>query len=102
MTLIYNVVALVYWLTPVVESAHWGYLSPGTALAAFSSVVFLKLFAFFVNTFGNYDKLYGSLGASMVLLVCFYSIALVLIIGFELNVGINSQKEPSPTQKSIK
>ncbi len=91
--LIYNIVALVYWLTPVVESAHWGFLSPGTAFAALSSVIFLKLFGYFVNTFGNYDKLYGSLGASMVLMVCFYSITLVLIIGFELNVGIKNHVE---------
>ena len=91
--LTYNIIAIIYWLAPVIESAHWGYFSPGTVLATFSSVIFLKLFAYFVNTFGNYDKLYGSLGASIVLMVCFYSIAMVLIIGFELNVGISNGAE---------
>lgn len=86
--LVYNVVGLIYWLAPVVQSVRWNYFNPGTILATLSSVVFLKFFGYFVNTFGNYDKFYGSLGASIVLMVCFYSIALMLIIGFELNLGI--------------
>jgi len=91
-SLTYNIVALIYWLAPVVERVKWGYFSPGAILAAFSTVLFLKIFSYFVNTFGNYDRLYGSLGASMVLLICLYSIALVLIIGFELNVGIKNKE----------
>ncbi len=91
--LIYNVIGLIYWLAPVVQSVRWNYFNPGTILATFASVVFLKLFGFFVNTFGNYDKFYGSLGASIVLMICFYSIAMMLIIGFELNLGIYSKSK---------
>lgn len=86
--LIYNVIGLIYWLAPVVQSVRWNYFNPGTILATFSSVVFLKLFSYFVNTFGRYDQFYGSLGASIVLMICIYSIALMLIVGFELNLGI--------------
>ncbi|MEZ4883340.1 MAG: YihY/virulence factor BrkB family protein [Chitinophagales bacterium] len=91
--LVYNVIALIYRLAPVVENSKWGYVSPGTILATFCSLLFLKIFGYFVNTFGEFDKLYGSLGALIVLMVCYYGIALMLIIGFELNIGIQNRSK---------
>jgi membrane protein len=42
-------------------------------------------FSFYVNNFGAYDAIYGSLGAVIVLLMWLYVMGLVLIIGAEIN-----------------
>ena len=46
----------------------------------------------FLNNFGKYNALYGSIGTIIVFMAVIYINALVLIIGFELNVSINSLK----------
>ena len=49
-------------------------------------------FSYFVNNFGRYNALYGSIGTIMVLMALIYINSLVLLIGFELNVSIKSLK----------
>jgi membrane protein len=39
------------------------------------------LFSIYVGSFGSYDRLYGSLGAVVVLLMWFYVSAFALLIG---------------------
>jgi len=49
-------------------------------------------FSYFVNNFGRYNALYGSIGTIIVLMVIIYINSLVLLIGFELNVSIKTLK----------
>ena len=49
-------------------------------------------FSYFVNNFGTYNVLYGSIGTIIVLMALIFINSLVLLIGFELNVSINSIK----------
>lgn len=65
--------------------------TPGTILAAFLSEMATLGFSFFVNNFGKYNALYGSIGIIMLMALIFIN-SLVLLIGFELNVSIKSLK----------
>ncbi len=47
-------------------------------------------FSYFVNNFGQYNKLYGSIGTIMVVLLWLYFNSFALILGFELNASINN------------
>ena len=49
-------------------------------------------FSYFVDNFGKYNALYGSIGTIIVLMGVIYINSLVLIIGFELNVSIKTLK----------
>ena len=46
----------------------------------------------FVNSFGRYNLLYGSIGTIMVVMALIYLNSLAILIGFELNVSIKSLK----------
>jgi membrane protein len=48
------------------------------------------IFSFWVNHFSNYNKLYGSISAIFILMSLIYVNALVVLMGFELNVTIAS------------
>ncbi len=89
--LIYYSIAFIYKYAPAVEK-KWKLISPGTILATFLSIMATLGFSYFVNNFGKYNALYGSIGTIIVFMAVIYINALVLIIGFELNVSINSLK----------
>lgn len=89
--LIYYSIAFIYKYAPAVEK-KWKLVSPGTILSTFLSILATLGFSYFVNNFGKYNALYGSIGTIIVFMAVIYINSLVLIIGFELNVSINSLK----------
>lgn len=87
--LVYYAIAFIYKYAPAVEK-RWKLISPGTIFGAFLSILATYGFSFFVNTFGKYNALYGSIGTIIVFMALIYINSLVLLIGFELNVSIKS------------
>jgi len=70
----------------------WRFISPGAILATVLILVSSWGFSFYVANFSQYNKLYGSIGTLMVILLWIYINALVLIVGFELNASIAGLK----------
>jgi membrane protein len=63
-------------------------LMPGAILAAISWAILSGLFRLYVANFGNYNKVYGAVGAVIVLLLWLYMTSLVLLLGEQLNVTV--------------
>lgn len=89
--LIYYSIAFIYKYAPAVHK-RWKLISPGTILATSLSIMASLGFSYFVNNFGKYNALYGSIGTIIMLMALIYINSLVLLIGFELNVSIKSLK----------
>ncbi len=89
--LIYYSIAFIYKYAPAVHK-RWTLISPGTILATFLSIMATLGFSAFVNSFGRYNALYGSIGTIIMLMALIFINSLVLLIGFELNVSIKSLK----------
>ncbi len=89
--MIFYSVAFIYKYAPAVHK-RWRLLSPGAILATTLSFLATWGFSSFVNSFGKYNALYGSIGAIIVLMAIVFINSLVLLIGFELNVSIQSLK----------
>ncbi len=89
--LIYYSIAFIYKYAPAVHK-RWTLISPGTILATFLSILATLGFSAFVNSFGRYNALYGSIGTIIMLMALIFINSLVLLIGFELNVSIKSLK----------
>ncbi len=87
--LVYYSIAFIYKYAPAVEK-RWKLISPGTILGTFLSILSTYCFSYFVDTFGKYNALYGSIGTIIVFMALIYINSLVLLIGFELNVSIKS------------
>lgn len=71
-----------------VKRKRWKMFSAGATVSTLGIIVVSLGFAFFVNNFGTYNKLYGSLGALMVTLVWIYVNFIAMLVGFELNTSI--------------
>ena len=89
--LIFLSIAFIYKYAPAVQK-RWRLVSPGTILATTLSILATLGFSYFVNNFGRYNALYGSIGTIIMLMALIYINSLVLLIGFELNVSIKSLK----------
>lgn len=69
--------------------AKWTFFSAGSSLATVLSLVASAGFTYYINQFNSYNKLYGSIGTIIVLMMLIYFNCIVLLIGFELNSSID-------------
>ncbi|MEO6221263.1 MAG: YhjD/YihY/BrkB family envelope integrity protein, partial [Ginsengibacter sp.] len=58
------------------------------------------VFSSFVNNFGRYNLLYGSIGTIMVLMIMIFINSLAVLIGFEFNLSINTLKNIEENEKT--
>jgi membrane protein len=79
--------ALVYYFAPDVEQ-QWRWVTPGSVFAVLAWIGISLLFGFYVENFGNYDLVYGSIGAVIVMLTWMYLSGFVLLVGGEINAEI--------------
>lgn len=91
--LVLNFISIVYYFAPPPIKNKWSYFSPGSILATFLCIITSLLFSFYINNFGRYSLLYGYVGTVMVLLLWLYLNSFILIVGYELNLGIDVNKK---------
>lgn len=97
--LVFLAIALIYKYAPAIEK-KWKLNSPGALLATFMTIAFTYLFSYWVNNFAAYNKVYGSLGSILILMLLIFVNSLVLLIGFELNVSITALKTIANKRKA--
>jgi len=76
--------ATLHYLLPNYKQ-RWLWVIPGALLAVAAWVPGSIAFNFYVNHIGSYNRIYGTLGAFMVLMVWIYLISLVVLVGAEVN-----------------
>lgn len=96
--LIFYSYAFIYKYAPSTKK-KWTLLSPGAVIATSLSIIATIGFSAFVNNFGRYNILYGSIGSIMILMIMIFLNSLVVLIGFEFNVSINSLKTISDEKR---
>lgn len=92
-------ISYIYRHAPAVHK-KWHFINPGSIVATFLMILFTGGFSWWVNNFGNYNELYGSIGTILILMLLIYFNSLVLLIGFELNVSIASLKKIADERKN--
>jgi len=89
-------ISILYYYGPA-DKTGWRFLSIGSIIATLLSVGTSMVFSYYVNNFAQYNKLYGSIGTLLVILLWMYFNSIILLLGFELNASIISAKD----EKSI-
>jgi membrane protein len=87
--IIFLAISFLYWLAPAKRS-EFRFISPGSVLATALFILTSLGFSAYINNYGQYNKLYGSIGTLMVILVWLYLNSIALLIGFELNMSIKA------------
>lgn len=71
----------------------WRAVYPGAVVATLLWLVSTVVFAWYVRSIGNYNVMYGSIGAAIALLVWMYLLSLSALFGCEYNAEIERARE---------
>lgn len=81
------VVGVLYYLCPDIRQ-DWRWVTPGSAFAVTMWFVVSLGFKLYVDNFGDYNKVYGSITGIIVLMLWLYWNGMVLLLGGEINAEI--------------
>ena len=91
------VLAALYRYCPDRNAPKWRWISWGSVTATVLWLIASILFSFYVSKFGDYSKMYGSMGAVIILLMWFYISSYVILLGGELNAEMEHQTRKDTT-----
>jgi len=89
LAMLFATVSFTYYLGPA-KKGGWKFITAGSTMATILIIITSLGFAFYVNNFGQYNKLYGSIGTLIVVLLWIYFNSTIMLLGFELNASIHS------------
>lgn len=81
-------ISFIYYFAPAIHD-RWTFFSTGTIFSTVSGVAASYAFSFYINNFATYNKLYGSLGMLIALMVWLYLLSIILLVGFEYNASVD-------------
>ncbi len=91
MLIYFMTISMLYRYGPATPK-KWRFFSAGSWLATILAVLTFWGFSFYIQNFGNYNKVYGSIGTLIVIMIWLYLNSLIILIGFELNASIDLSK----------
>ncbi|MDO8491166.1 MAG: YihY/virulence factor BrkB family protein [Dehalococcoidia bacterium] len=94
--LILAVFLLLYKLIPNTRT-YWRYVWPGALLAAILFEIARTSFVFYLETFANYQLIYGSIASIIALLVWIYYSAFIMILGAAFTFQYGRMRYPAAT-----
>jgi membrane protein len=83
--------SFLYYLAPAAQS-RFRFISAGSTLSTLLTILASVGFNYYVNSISRYNTLYGSIGTLIILMLWIFFNAMIVLIGFELNVSIRNAK----------
>lgn len=86
--LFFVVISCIYYFGPSVHY-NWSFFSVGSMLATFAGLAISYGFSYYITNFGTYNKIYGSIGALIALMIWVQMLTIVLLFGYEVNASLH-------------
>ncbi|WP_183572421.1 YihY/virulence factor BrkB family protein [Mucilaginibacter sp. X5P1] len=87
----FTTVSILYRYGPA-HKQRWAFINPGSMMATGLAVLTSLGFTYYINHFSHYNKIYGSIGTLIVVMLWLYLNSLIILMGFELNANIDFAK----------
>ncbi len=81
-------ISSLYYFGPEVHS-NWRFFSFGSFFATIFSLIASYAFSAYIARFGTYNKLYGSIGVMIALMIWIMILSVILLVCYELNAAIH-------------
>ncbi|GHM99683.1 hypothetical protein WSM22_11730 [Cytophagales bacterium WSM2-2] len=103
-------ISCIYYFGPAIHY-NWNFFSIGSFTATLAVLGISWAFSFYITNFASYNKVYGSIGALIAMMVWVQLVTLVLLFGYEINASlhyghkmqsINSYQRTSKSAKSFR
>ncbi len=81
----------IYYVAPAIHE-RWNFFSIGALVAAVLCIAVTHAFSYYITNFASYNKLYGSIGTFIGLMIWFLLLSFIILAGFEVNVSIDEAR----------
>lgn len=81
-------ISFIYYFGPAVHY-NWNFFSIGSVVATLGCLGVSYGFSYYVTNFGSYNKVYGSIGALIALMIWIQLLTVVLLFGYEINASLH-------------
>lgn len=85
--LVYTGISLIYHFGPSMHR-RIPFINVGSVIATIMSLTTSLGFSYFINNFGRYNEIYGSIGALIVMMIWIQVNSFILLVGFEMNASV--------------
>lgn len=82
-------ISTLYFFGPAIHY-NWRFFSLGSILATLGTLGVSYGFSFYITNFATYNKVYGSIGVLIAIMVWIQLVTVVLLIGYEVNASIHN------------
>jgi membrane protein len=90
--------AYIFRFAPAVHD-KWKFFSTGSLTAGILITLGFYLFSFYLNNFATYNKLYGSIGAMIAVMLWLFITSLIILVSFEINVSLDKAADRRSVSK---
>jgi membrane protein len=94
LVLVATALSVVYRYGPSRRALQWRWITRGSAFAAVTWLAASALFSWYVANFGSYNKIYGSLGASIGFMTWMWVSLIVVLVGAKLDDELERRSHP--------
>ena len=98
--MIYLATSILYYFGTK-EGRHTRFFSIGALLTTLLIMLTSYLFGIYIENFSQYNELYGSIGALLILLFYLWLNANILLLGFELNISLRNLRKKHSKNEEI-
>ena len=91
-SLVYSGISIIYRYGPSMYKKI-PFINIGSILATALFLLTSVAFSYFINNFGRYNEIYGSIGALIVILIWLQINAFIILVCFELNASVAVHKD---------
>jgi len=81
-------ISTIYYFGPAIHY-NWRFFSIGSMIATLLCLAVSYGFSYYITNFATYNKVYGSIGVLIALMVWVQLITVVLLVGYEINASIH-------------
>lgn len=81
-------ISSIYYFGPAVHY-NWRFFSIGSLIATLACLGISYGFSYYVANFGSYNKVYGSIGTLIALMIWIQLLTMVLLFGYEINASLH-------------
>ena len=86
---LYSGITIIFFLAN--KKVKFKFINIGSVFSSLFIIITSILFSIYINNFDTYNKLYGSIGTLMIILLWMYFNSFILILGFELNTTFSKK-----------
>ncbi|SIT06144.1 membrane protein [Belliella pelovolcani] len=93
--------AYIFRFAPAVHD-KWKFFSAGSVTAGLLITLGFYLFSFYLNNFATYNKLYGSIGTMLAVMLWLFITSLIILVCFEINVSLDKAAKKKTVTRALK